>query len=123
MAFPTETQFVMRAALVSALVLALGMTVVWSKVRGEDRDAMKQAAKSCVARLGSQAECEARIAEHHRVCFNYNNRAAGRGSPRTFDAEGYLACAWEGPEPWAERVRTEREARQKAVRADPTLRR
>ena len=81
---------VVRGAIAAAVAVAIVMSLVWWRKRSEDREAMRKALPPCVARLGSESECRARMDEHHRVCFNYNNRSAGRGTPRIFDDQGYV---------------------------------
>lgn len=92
------------------------MTVVWWRKRAEDRAAVRGAMPGCIARLGSEAECDARFDKHHRECFTYNNKPAGKFSPRAFDEKGYLECVIASPEPWAAARRAARTEREKAER-------
>lgn len=110
----TETDVVIRGTVVVVLAICLLMSWIWWRKHAEDREAMRGAMPGCIARLGSEADCDARFDEHHRVCFNYNNKPAGKLGPRVFDDKGYLECILQGPEPWAAAGRAARARRQSA---------
>jgi hypothetical protein len=72
----------------------------------------------CVARLGSERTCTAHFDEHHRQCFNYTNKPAGKVSPRAFDSAGYLECIVQTPEVWAATRRAGRAEQRRQDKAD-----
>lgn len=99
--------FVRYLALAVVVLSIVAMWVWWAK-RSELSEARKAAMPQCVARLGSEGDCEERFDAHHRECFTLTNRPATKTSGRSFDSKGYLECVLEGPEPWAEARRAER---------------
>ena len=113
----SETSLVVRSFVVTGLILAAILIAIGFRARSQDREAMQAARPSCVARLGSEQECDARFDSNHRQCFNYNNQAPSRFNPaRSFNAKGYLDCVVQGPDAWAASERAARVARERADR-------
>jgi hypothetical protein len=117
MRFPSDPDIAVRYAVIAALAVAGIGFVVWLEVSSQDREARNNAMPGCIAKLGSEAACKEHMSQFHRVCFNYNNKPAGRYTPRIFEAQGYLDCIVEGPDAWNARVQAENRRRRGAWRA------
>lgn len=113
-----ESDTVVRTLVVTLVVLSCAMAFVWWRSYSQDREARRNAMPGCVARLGSVEACEAHFDEHHRQCFNYTNKPAGKFTPRQFDTAGYLDCIVQGAEPWAAAGRAAKAAQRRRDQAD-----
>lgn len=116
-AYP-EADTVVRGIVV-VILLALGVVSwIWWGSHSQRRDAKREAMPGCVAQLGSEDACEARFDSYGRDCFVYNNKPAGKFTPREFNPAGYLECVVKGTETWSAERREQRSERR---REDRTL--
>lgn len=113
---PSDPDVLVRYLVVSALAVVALMFFVWRFLASEDRDAKQGARAECVARLG-EAACDEHMSANHRVCFNYNNKGAGRFQARVFDRQGYVDCIVMGPDAWTRAVRVEDERRRTGAKS------
>ena len=113
-----ESDAVVRGVVVTVIMVTGVVTWIWWRSFSQDREAQRDAMPSCIARIGSEDACEDRFDEHHRQCFNYTNKPAGKFTPRVFDSAGYLDCIVQGPDAWAEARRAAKAVQQRHDRAD-----
>jgi len=113
-----ESDTLVRGVVATLIMLLAVVGWIWWRSFSQKREARQEAMPGCVAKLGSEAACETQFDQHHAECFTYNNKPAGKYSPREFSRDGYLECVVVGAEPWAAARRARKAERRRQDRAD-----